>query len=191
MYTLLDGQAALALESIEVKDMCTDGGEELFFRELDQSFPDKMEETIGPQIMNMKLRRLSLDDRDLFTPSADGGVNLPSEARGYIVLRGYRLGHVCKSQKLGVRSDPNVVSCGQNTLTRDFFSTLSSLCTHHIVAQGVARRVCIKHVLPHISAFVVSLFCLLPLSLVPLHSLPLLPVLCPGLQLPCCRDRQT
>ena len=39
--------------------------------------------------------------------------------------------------------------CGQNTLTRDFFSTLSPLCTHHIVAQGVARRVCIKHVDPH------------------------------------------
>ena len=34
--------------------------------------------------------------------------------------------------------------CGQNTLTRDTFSTPSSLCTHHIVAQGVARRVCIK-----------------------------------------------
>ena len=29
-------------------------------------------------------------------------------------------------------------------LTRDIFSTLSSLCTHHLVAQGVARRVCIK-----------------------------------------------
>ena len=40
---------------------------------------------------------------------------------------------------------------GQNTFTRDFFSrTLSSLCTHHIVAQGVARRVCIKHVHPHV-----------------------------------------
>ena len=35
-------------------------------------------------------------------------------------------------------------------LTRDFFSTLSSLCTHHIVAQGVARRVCIKHVHPDV-----------------------------------------
>ena len=43
-----------------------------------------------------------------------------------------------------------------------FFShicTLSSLCTHHIVAQGVARRVCIEHVHSHVitclSAFVV------------------------------------
>ena len=35
-------------------------------------------------------------------------------------------------------------NCRQIHLTRDFFSTLSSLCTHPIVAQGVARRVCIK-----------------------------------------------
>ena len=35
-------------------------------------------------------------------------------------------------------------NCRQIHLTRDFFSTLSSLCTHHIVAQGAARRVCIK-----------------------------------------------
>ena len=36
MYTLLDGLAALEPESIEIKDMCTDGGEELVFRELEQ-----------------------------------------------------------------------------------------------------------------------------------------------------------
>ena len=34
--------------------------------------------------------------------------------------------------------------CRQIHLTRDSFSILSSLCKHHIVAQGVARRVCIK-----------------------------------------------
>ena len=32
-------------------------------------------------------------------------------------------------------------ACRQIHLTRDFFSTLSSVCTHHIVAQGVAARV--------------------------------------------------
>ena len=42
----------------------------------------------------------------------------------------------------------------------------------------------------HVWPFVVSLFCLLPLSLVPLLSLSLLPVLCPELQLPRCRDRR-
>ena len=60
IYTLLDGQSALALESIEIKGMCTDGGEELVFRELDQRFPDKvaadrmgedMEEAFGLEIM--------------------------------------------------------------------------------------------------------------------------------------------
>ena len=42
IYTLLDGQAALALESIDTKDMGMVGGEELIFRELDQRFPDKL-----------------------------------------------------------------------------------------------------------------------------------------------------
>ena len=50
----------MALESIEIKDMCTDGGEELIFREVDQRFPDKvaagrmeeaMEETFGLKTM--------------------------------------------------------------------------------------------------------------------------------------------
>ena len=59
-YTLLDGQAALALESTDVNDMCTEGGKELVFRELDQRFPDKvaadrmgeaMEEALGVKIM--------------------------------------------------------------------------------------------------------------------------------------------
>ena len=38
----MDGQAAVALESIDIKDMCTEGGKELVFRELDQRFPDKV-----------------------------------------------------------------------------------------------------------------------------------------------------
>ena len=64
-------------------------------------------------------------------------------------------------------NDVNMASphdnCGQNTLTRDFFSTLSSLCTHHSVAQGVARRVCIKHVHPHVITCL-SVCCFLVLS---------------------------
>ena len=49
-----------------------------------------------------------------------------------------------------------------------FFShicILSSLCTHHIVAQaqGVARRVCIKHVHPHVITCL-SVCCFLVLS---------------------------
>ena len=53
--------------------------------------------------------------------------------------------------------------CRQMHLTRDSFSTLSSLCTHHIVAQGVARRVCRKHVHPHVITCL-SVCCFLVLS---------------------------
>ena len=47
-----------------------------------------------------------------------------------------------------------------------FFSnicTLSSLCTHHIVAQGVAQRVCMKLVQPHVITCL-SVCCFLLLS---------------------------
>ena len=102
IYTLLDGQAALALESIEITDMCTDGGEELFFRELDQRFPDKvaadrmgeaMEEAFGLKIMkNETMEAFTGRSRLVFARLQADGVNLPSEVRGYIVLRGCRLG---------------------------------------------------------------------------------------------------
>ena len=45
----------------------------------------------------------------------------------------------------------------------EFFSAPSPLCTHHIVSQGVARRVCVKHVHPHAITFL-SVCCFLVLS---------------------------
>ena len=71
--------------------------------------------------------------------------------------------------------------CRQIHFTRDFFSTLSSLCTHHIACGSRCRTTCLHkkmftHMSSHVRAFVVSLFCLLPLSLVPLLCLSLLPV---------------
>ena len=64
--------------------------------------------------------------------------------------------------------------------------TLSSLCTHHIVAQGVARRVCMKHVHPHVISCL-SVCCFLVLSSSTLSRAStffLLLVLCPELRLP-------
>ena len=78
IYTLLDGQAAWALGSIDTKDMCTEGGEELVFRELDQRFPDEVgtgpyERSHGGSVWaenheKTRRQRLSLDDRDLCLP---------------------------------------------------------------------------------------------------------------------------
>ena len=131
IYTLQNGQAALALVSIEIKDMCTDGGEVLVFRELDQSVPDKvaadrmgvaMEETFGPKFMkNETTEAVTGRSRLMFTRLQAERVNLPSEARGYIVLRGCRLGSLGRATIMSAtrrgwefdevcHGDPNVVS---------------------------------------------------------------------------------
>ena len=78
------------------------GGEELVFRELNQRSPVKvagdrvgevMEETFGPKIMkNETTESFTGRSRLAFTRLQTEGVNLPSGARGLIVLRGCRLG---------------------------------------------------------------------------------------------------
>ena len=100
--TLVDGQAALALKSIDLKDMCTEGSEELVVRELDQRFPDKVaadcvgeptEEAFWLQIKkNVTTEAFTGRSRFVFTLLQSEVVNLPSEARRCIVLRGCRLG---------------------------------------------------------------------------------------------------
>ena len=79
----------------------------------------------------------------------------------------------------------------RHTLTRDIFSTLSSLCTHHIVAQGVSVRISLHpHAIHDVTCLSVSLLSLrvclfhVSLSLLPclFHSLP---VLCPAHHLQC------
>ena len=77
------------------------------------------------------------------------------EQEALISLRDARkkLQHATKSKRFYPKGGGRARStgkCGQNTLTARFSLTFSSLCTHHIVAQGVARRVCIKHVHPHV-----------------------------------------
>ena len=101
IYTLVDGQAALALDSTDIKDMWTEGGEELVFRELDQRFPDTvaadrmreaMEEAFGLKIMKNETTEAVTGQSILaFSRLPTEGLNLPTEARSYIVLRGCRL----------------------------------------------------------------------------------------------------
>ena len=80
MYTLLDGQAAHALESVEIKDMCTVGGD----RELDQRFPDKVAadrvgeaklEAFGQKIMKNETTDAFTGRARLITSSAARGTS--------------------------------------------------------------------------------------------------------------------
>ena len=69
-----------------------------------------MEEASGLKIMkNETTEAFTGRSRLVFTRLQSEGANLPSEARGYLVLRGCRLGspgrandYVCNPQKLGV-----------------------------------------------------------------------------------------
>ena len=84
--------------------------------------------------------------------------------------------------------------CRQIHLTRDFFSNTFTLCTHHIVAQGVfGARSFHLHVIHDVACLSVRclfLFCLLSLPLAPQLFSHCLPVLCPAHQLPCRRNRR-
>ena len=116
MYTLLDGQAALALDSFDIKDMCTEGGEDLIFRELDQRFPDKVAAVRLGEAME---EAFALKGHENETTEAFNGrsrrlqserVNLPSKSPRVHCLPAmltWELGssddHVCNPQKLGVR----------------------------------------------------------------------------------------
>ena len=77
--------------------MCTDGGEELVFRELDHRFPVVWER---PWRRLFELKIMKNETTEAFTARSrivcarlqTEGANLPSEARVHIVLRGCRLG---------------------------------------------------------------------------------------------------
>ena len=42
LYTLLDGQAALAVENVDISEINVESGEEVAFAKLDELFPDKV-----------------------------------------------------------------------------------------------------------------------------------------------------
>ena len=64
-------------------------------------------------------------------------------------------------------------TCGQNTLTQHIFSCTLHMCLHHNVAQGAARRVCIKvrsSTCHHVSDCALSLHPLISSSLECLYN---------------------
>ena len=74
------------------------------------------------------------------------------------------------------------------TSHESFSRTLFTLCTHHIVAQGVfgahSLHLHVIHDVTRLSVRCLFSFCRLPFSLAPQLSLHCLPVLCPAHQLP-------
>eukprot|EP00959_Pyramimonas_sp_CCMP1952_P452127 9466021-Pyramimonas_sp.AAC.1 len=102
LYTLLDGQAALAVENVDLADINVDNGEEVVFDRLDERFPEKvaadrlgeaMEEGFSLRIHKQETTEAYTGRAQLvYARLAKEGVDLPSVARGYLILRGARLG---------------------------------------------------------------------------------------------------
>ncbi|CAK0911130.1 unnamed protein product, partial [Prorocentrum cordatum] len=103
LYTLLDGQAALAVENVDLSEINVESGEEVVFARLDERFPDKVAaDRLGEAMEDgFSLRIQKQETTEAYTWRAQlvfarlptEGVDLPSVARGYLILRGARLGN--------------------------------------------------------------------------------------------------
>ena len=102
LFCLLDGPAELALEGLNIEELCVAIGADRLFSCLDERFPDlETHDKIGESLDDVF--RLKVDKgertaaytgrcRELFEKSAREGIALPDVARGYLMLRGARLG---------------------------------------------------------------------------------------------------
>ena len=102
LFCLLDGPAELALEGLHIEELCVVSGADRLFSCLDERFPDlETHDKIGESLDNVF--RLKVDKgertaaytgrcRELFEKAAREGIELPDVARGYLMLRGARLG---------------------------------------------------------------------------------------------------
>ncbi len=101
VYTLLDGTALKAVESIEIEDLDTAGGEELIFELLDGRYPEQtVQDKLGEVLDAVFGLKVDKGERtpvyvgrakEAFDRAAREGVNFPSVARGFLLLRGARL----------------------------------------------------------------------------------------------------
>ena len=102
LFCLLDGPAELALEGLNIEELCVVNGADRLFSCLDDRSPDlETHDKTGESLDDVF--RLKVDKgertaaytgrcRELFEKAAREGIELPDVARGYLMLRGARLG---------------------------------------------------------------------------------------------------
>ena len=101
LYTLLDGQALLAVDGVDPDDLEQDGGEHLIFDKLDDRYPEQAtQDKIGEVLDNVFTLRVDRGEstaafvgraRAAFEQAAREGIDFPSVARGYMLVRAARL----------------------------------------------------------------------------------------------------
>ena len=102
LFCLLDGPAELALEGLNIEELCVVNGADRLFSCLDERFPDlETHDKIGESLDNVFRLRVDKGERtaaytgrcrELLEKAAREGIELPDVARGYLMLRGARLG---------------------------------------------------------------------------------------------------
>ena len=102
LFCLLDGPAELALQGLNIEDLCVVNGADRLFSCLDERFPDlETHDKIGESLDDVFRLRVDKGERtatytgrcrELFEKAAREGIELPDVARGYLMLRGARLG---------------------------------------------------------------------------------------------------
>ena len=102
LFCLLDGPAELALEGLNIEELCVVNGADRLFSCLDERFPDlETHDKIGESLDNVFRLRVDKGERtaahtgrcrELFEKAGREGIELPDVARGYLSLRGARLG---------------------------------------------------------------------------------------------------
>ena len=93
LFCLLDGPAELALQGLNIEDLCVVNGADRLFSCLDERFPDlETHDKIGESLDDVFRLRVDKGERtvtytgrcrELFEKAAREGIELPDVARGY------------------------------------------------------------------------------------------------------------
>ena len=130
LFCLVDGPAELALEGLNIEELCVVNGADRLFSCLDERFPDlQTHDKIGESLDDVfrlkvdKVERTAVYTgrcRELFQRAAREGIELPDVAQGYLMLRGARMGAERKAIVLA--------AAGQSYTERNVAEALRSTC---------------------------------------------------------------
>ena len=102
LYTVLDGDASDSLDHIDIDQLAVDGGELLLFEALEARYPEKeAADRVGEALDAAFGLRIDKGEasssfvgraKTVFMKAEKEGVDLPDVARGFLLLKGSKLG---------------------------------------------------------------------------------------------------
>ena len=128
LFCLLDGPAELALEALNIEELCVVNGADRLFSCLDERFPDlETHDKVGESLDDVFRLKVGKGERsaactgrcrELFEEAAREGIELPDVARGYLMLRGRTVEHGAKRCRGSSFHFSGQCGCGQGVCSR-------------------------------------------------------------------------